>query len=284
MKAVVVGAAGQLGRALVAGAPSGAHVIAYDRSDLDITAKEQVDSAIATCEPDVVFNAAAYTAVDKAESEPDKAHAINADAVGYLAEASHNAGAKFVHVSTDFVFSGKDSVPYLPDAATAPLGIYGATKLAGEQEAAKADNSLIVRTAWVYDRMGRNFVNTMLRLMRERDTLSVVADQIGTPTLTDDLASALWQLADENAQGTFHFTNSGVASWYDFAVAIQEEAMATGSLDHAIPVLPIRTRDYPTPAARPCYSVLDCSKTYETLGKPARHWRQALRSIFEDND
>jgi len=284
MKAVVVGAAGQLGRALVAGAPSGAHVIAYDRSDLDITEVKQVDAAIASCEPNIVFNAAAYTAVDKAESEPDRAHAINADAVGYLAEASRNADAKFVHVSTDFVFSGKDGVPYTPDAATAPLGVYGATKLAGERAAGKVDNSLIVRTAWVYDRQGSNFVNTMLRLMRERDTLSVVADQVGTPTLTDDLAGALWQLAEEDARGTFQFTNSGVASWYDFAVAIQEEAMAAGTLDRAIQVLPIRTQDYPTPAARPSYSVLDCSKTYEALGKPARHWRKALRSIFEDND
>ncbi len=282
MKALVVGAAGQLGRALVETAPAGADVVALSREDLDIADAAAVNAAVGASGADIVFNAAAYTAVDKAESEPDAARAINADAVGYLADAARNAGARLVHVSTDFVFPGDAGRPYTPESPTAPLGMYGETKLAGEGLA--GNGSLIVRTAWVYAREGANFVNTMLRLMAERDELAVVADQIGTPTLASDLAGALWTLAEAGETGTLHYTNSGVASWYDFAVAIQEEALAAGRLTRQVPVRPIRTQDFPTPARRPSYSVLDCSRTYGKLGAPARHWRSALRSIFKDTD
>lgn len=280
MKALIVGAAGQLGRALVKTAPDDAKIVAYTRTDLDISDRDAVERAVRDSGADVVFNAAAYTAVDKAESEPDLARLFNAEAVGYLAQAARASGARLVHVSTDFVFPGNVGKPYTPDTPTAPLGVYGQTKLKGEQAA--GGDSLIVRTAWVYDRDGKNFVNTMLRLMGERDALSVVADQIGTPTLAGDLAAALWSLASQGATGVLHYTNSGVASWYDFAVAIQEEALAAGRLADAIPIKPIRTVDYPTPARRPHYSVLDCSDTYRRIGAPARHWRDALRSTFKD--
>ena len=280
MKALVVGAGGQLGRALLRTTPAGAELVAFDRTELDITDRAAVERTIGESGADIVFNAAAYTAVDKAESEIDRARAINAEAVGYLATAAKAHGALFVHVSTDFVFGGDAGTPYTPETQTNPLGVYGLTKLEGEKAA--GEDSLIVRTAWVYDRDGQNFVNTMLRLMDERDMLSVVADQIGTPTLADDLAVALWKLAEAGETGVLHFTNSGVASWYDFAVAIQDEAVAAGRLARAIPVSPIRTVDYPTPARRPHYSVLDCSETYKRLGEPARHWRTALRSIFKD--
>ena len=280
MKALVVGAGGQLGRALLRTTPAGAELVAFDRTELDITDRAAVERTIGESGADIVFNAAAYTAVDKAESEIDRARAINAEAVGYLATAAKAHGALFVHVSTDFVFGGDAGTPYTPETQTNPLGVYGLTKLEGEKAA--GEESLIVRTAWVYDRDGQNFVNTMLRLMDERDMLSVVADQIGTPTLADDLAVALWKLAEAGETGVLHFTNSGVASWYDFAVAIQDEAVAAGRLARAIPVSPIRTVDYPTPARRPHYSVLDCSETYKRLGEPARHWRTALRSIFKD--
>ena len=280
MKALIVGAAGQLGRALVKTAPDDAKIVAYTRTDLDISDRDAVERAVRDSGADVVFNAAAYTAVDKAESEPDLARLFNAEAVGYLAQAARASGARLVHVSTDFVFPGNVGKPYTPDTPTAPLGVYGQTKLRGEQAA--GGESLIVRTAWVYDRDGKNFVNTMLRLMGERDALSVVADQIGTPTLAGDLAAALWSLASQGATGVLHYTNSGVASWYDFAVAIQEEALAAGRLADAIPIKPIRTVDYPTPARRPHYSVLDCSDTYRRIGAPARHWRDALRSTFKD--
>lgn len=284
MRAFVVGASGQVGRALAACAPRGVEVIALGHDALDITAADAVNETIANGKAQYVFNAAAYTAVDKAESEPDAASAINATGVGHLAAAARASGAKLVHISTDFVFSGDAGTPYSPDGATGPLCVYGTTKLAGERLALLAPGALVVRTAWVYDRDGHNFVATMLRLMDEREELSIVADQIGSPTLAADLATALWALATKDIAGIRHFTNSGVASWYDFAVAIQEEALAAGQLRRTIPILPIRTSDYPTAAHRPPYSVLDCSTTYAELGGPARHWRSALRTLFKESD
>ncbi|MDG6079090.1 dTDP-4-dehydrorhamnose reductase [Erythrobacter litoralis] len=282
MKALIIGGAGQLGRALARSAPTGAEVTSLTRDELDITDGAAVSQAVERSGATAIFNAAAYTAVDAAESDPEAAYRINSEAVGHLAQAAQASKARLIHVSTDFVFAGNAGMPYPPDAPTQPLGVYGASKRDGEHAALSAPETLIVRTAWVYDRDGRNFVNTMLRLMQERDELGVVSDQLGTPTLADDLATALWSLAEKEVTGTLHFTNSGVASWYDFALAIQEEANAAGLLERAIPIKPIRTKDFPTPAQRPSYSVLDCSETYKHLGAPARHWRQALRSIFKD--
>ncbi len=280
MKALITGSDGQLGRALGAAAPAGAQVTGYDRAALDITDAAAVEAAVALVKPDIVFNAAAYTAVDKAESEEAAAFAINATAVGLLAEATRRHHAQFVHISTDFVFDGQSGIPYAPDAPTAPLGAYGRTKLAGEQAA--GSDALIVRTAWIYACTGGNFVRTMLRLMTEQPEVRVVADQIGTPTYAPGLASALWALAEQRARGIFHYTDSGVASWYDFAVAIQEEALAAGLLDRAAPVLPIATADFPTPARRPPCSVLDKASTFTALGAPAPHWRAQLRRMIED--
>ncbi|ODP36502.1 dTDP-4-dehydrorhamnose reductase [Sphingomonas turrisvirgatae] len=280
MKALIVGSGGQLGRALAAVAPAGAQVIGHDRAALDIGDAAAVDAAVAAARPDLLFNAAAYTAVDKAESEEAEALRINGTAVAVLAGAARRHGAQLVHVSTDFVFDGRSGVPYAPDAPTAPLGAYGRTKLAGEQ-AAGAD-ALIVRTAWVYGASGGNFVRTMLRLMRERDEVRVVADQIGTPTRVDGLAAALWALGGQGVRGTFQYTDSGVASWYDFAVAIQEEALAIGLLDRAVPVIPIPTTDFPTPARRPAFSVLDKQSSWDRLGWQAPHWRVALRTTLKE--
>lgn len=230
--------------------------------------------------PDVIVNAAAYTAVDKAESEEDTAFAVNAIAVGHLAAATRRVGARFVHVSTDFVFDGLSGVPYAPDAATGPLGVYGRSKLAGEQAAGK--DALIVRTAWVYAPNGGNFVRTMLRLMTERPEVRVVGDQIGTPTYAPGLAAALWTMALKGAKGIHHYTDAGVCSWYDFAVAIQEEAMGAGLLTKAVPIIPITTADYPTPARRPHYSVLDKTSTFAILDGPAPHWRDNLRRMMTE--
>jgi dTDP-4-dehydrorhamnose reductase len=268
MKVLIAGAAGQLGRALQASAPAGVTVIAPPEADFDITSAAAVAAAIARAAPDLVINAAAYTAVDKAESEPDLARRINADAVANL--AAH--APRLVHVSTDFVFDGSASQPIAPDAPPSPVSVYGATKLAGE--IAAGPNALIVRTAWVYAAQGSNFVHTMLRLMRERPEIRVVADQIGSPTHAASLARAIWALAGQ--KGLFHWTDAGVASWYDFAVAIQEEALAIGLLDKAATIIPIRTADYPTPARRPAYGVLDKSATWGITG-PAAHWRSELR-------
>ena len=280
MKALITGADGQLGTALQASVPAEIEIVAHDRLTLDLTDAAAVRDLVAAERPAVILNAAAWTAVDRAEAEESAAQAINADAVATLAAAAREVGAAFVHVSTDFVFDGVSGVPYAPDAATGPVSAYGRTKLAGEV-AAGAD-ALIVRTAWVYAPTGGNFVRTMLRLMAERDSVSVVADQIGTPTYAPDLARALWALWQVKATGIFHYTDAGVASWYDFAVAIQEEAIALGMLERAVPVVPIPTIAFPTPATRPHYSVLDKTRTWELLGGPGPHWRTNLRTMLKD--
>ena len=240
---------------------------------------------LADLRPSVVINAAAYTAVDRAESEQAAAFAVNADGPGHLARACAGLGARLIHVSTDFVFSGNACHPYQPADPTGPVSVYGESKLAGEQQVREAlgEQSVIVRTAWVYSRVGHNFVKTMLRLMAERDSLSVVADQVGTPTWARGLAEALWRIVDKpEIAGTLHWTDAGVASWYDFAVAIAEEAHAQGLLARPVAVKPIATADYPTPAARPAWSVLDKTASWQQLGCDGMHWREALRAMLAD--
>lgn len=278
MKALIVGGKGQLGRGLAATAPAGVELVIHDIDTLDITDAASVAAIMSAEQPDLVLNAAAYTAVDKAESDENAAHAVNATAVGILADAARETGARFVHVSTDFVFDGTSGIPYAPNAPTNPLGVYGRTKLAGEKLA--GGDALIVRTAWVYAPTGGNFVRSMIRLMGERPEVRVVADQIGTPTYAPGLAAALWRLAGQGVTGVHHYTDAGTASWYDFAVAIQEEALAAGLLCQAVPVIPIATVDYPTPARRPSYSVLDKASTFEALGGPTSHWRNELRAMI----
>lgn len=278
MKVLITGANGQLGRGLQASAPAGAEIVAHDVDTLDITDRAAVDALFEAERPQLVLNAAAYTAVDKAESDESVAHAVNATAVGILADAARTHGARFVHVSTDFVFDGTAGTPYAPDAPTSPISAYGRTKLGGELLA--GPDALIVRTAWVYAPTGGNFVRTMLRLMGERPEVRVVADQIGTPTYAPGLAQALWTLAEQGLSGTHHYTDAGAASWYDFAVAIQEEAVAAGILKGAVPIIPIATSDYPTPARRPSYSVLGKASTFSALGGPTPHWRENLRVMI----
>ncbi|CAM5359982.1 dTDP-4-dehydrorhamnose reductase [Sphingobium scionense] len=278
MKALIVGSNGQLGHALQAQAPQGVELVCADVDQLDITQPQAVTDWVERVRPNILFNAAAYTAVDRAEQDEVTALAINGTAVGTLAQAAHQVGAQFVHVSTDFVFDGASGTPYRPDAPTNPLSAYGRTKLVGEQLA--GDEAIIVRTAWVYAPVGGNFVRTMLRLMAERPEVRVVADQIGTPTYAPALADALWRLAAANVQGIHHYTDSGAASWYDFAVAIQEEALAAGLLDQQAKIVPIATADFPTPAHRPSYSVLDKTSTFSAIGGPALHWREHLRQMI----
>lgn len=282
MRALIAGAGGQLGRALQASVPAGVTVIAPPEADFDITDPDQVAATVKAAAPTLVINAAAYTAVDRAESEPAMAQRINVNAVGLLASEARHAGAAFVQVSTDFVFDGTAHRPYPPEAAPNPLSVYGRTKWEGEQAALDLHGSpLIVRAAWVYAAAGNNFMLTMLRLMRERPELRVVADQFGTPTHAASLARAIWALAGQNATGIHHWTDAGTASWYDFAVAIGEEAAALGLIPAAVPVLPIRTEDYPTPARRPAFGVLDKSGTWAAIG-PARHWRAELRDCLKE--
>jgi dTDP-4-dehydrorhamnose reductase len=281
MKALVTGAGGQLARAWMSAAPADWTVVGLARAELDLRDEQAVAAAVERHSPDLILNAAAYTAVDRAESEPDLAFLINRDGADHVAAAASRAGARLIQVSTDFVFDGRGGRPYRPNDPTGPTCVYGASKLAGEAAVIEAaPDALIVRTAWVYGASGANFLVTMLRLMASRPELGVVADQIGTPTSTLTLAAALWGLAGTDARGVLHYTDAGVASWYDFAQAIAEEGVAAGVLERAPSVRPIATADYPTPAARPAYSVLDKSAAFALLGRPAPHWRVALRSVL----
>ncbi|MBW8295550.1 dTDP-4-dehydrorhamnose reductase [Sphingopyxis sp.] len=280
MKALITGADGQLGQALQRTAPEGAEVVATTSSVLDIGDAKAVRSFVSATGPQILINAAAYTAVDQAETDSELAFRINGDAVGFLARAGEAVGARFVHVSTDFVFDGEAGRPYAPDAPTAPIGVYGCSKLRGEHEA--GEGALIVRTAWVYGSQGNNFVRTILRLIADRDELRVVADQIGTPTWASSLADGIWKLAAAGANGVYHYTDSGAASWYDLAVAVQEEALELGLVDRTAKILPIPSSAYPTPARRPHYSVLDKEATTAMLGLPAPHWRANLRLMLRE--
>ncbi|WP_439534800.1 dTDP-4-dehydrorhamnose reductase [Polymorphobacter sp.] len=277
MKILIAGSGGQLGRALQATAPAAHSVVAPPEAEFDITDEGAVAAAIGVHKPDLVINAAAYTAVDKAEADAVRARLINATAVEYLATQA----PALVQISTDFVFDGTAHRPIPPEARPNPLSVYGATKRAGELAALANPRALVVRTAWVYAAQGGNFVRTMLRLMAERPELAVVSDQIGTPTHAASLARAIWALVGARATGLHHFTDAGVASWHDFAVAIQEEALALGLLAQPVPVRAIMTADYPTPAARPHYGVLDKTATWAITGQPD-HWRTELRACLRE--
>lgn len=283
MRALVLGAAGQLGRALQVAAPRNATVIALPRGECDLGDRDAVRRAVGEAAPDVVFNAAAYTAVDAAEDNVRDAELINRDAPGWIAVAAAEVGARLVHVSTDFVFSGDSPKPYAVDAPTSPLSVYGRTKRDGEAKVLSAsDRHLVVRTSWVYASTGRNFVLTMLRLMRERGAVAVVSDQIGSPTWAAGLAETLWELASLHASGVMHVTDAGVASWYDFAVAIAEEGVEAGLLPPGTVVTPISSTAFQARARRPAFSVLDKSLTTGLLGRELPYWRANLRLMIKE--
>jgi dTDP-4-dehydrorhamnose reductase len=282
MKVMITGARGQVGRAVINAAPAMAEVVAVTHDELDIGDAIAVDQYVSVAKPHVIVNAAAYTAVDRAESEPDAARHVNTEGPANLAGSAAAVGARLVHLSTDFVFDGASSRPYLPDDPTNPLSVYGSTKRDGELAVrATLPEAVVLRTAWVYDAIGRNFLLTMLRLMRERGTVRVVADQFGTPTAAHSLAEAVWAIIARPAvTGTHHWTDSGVASWYDFAVAIAEESASAGKGSVTVNVIPISTADYATPAKRPGFSVLDTTATSAALELTPRHWRQNLRQVI----
>ncbi|QUL37662.1 dTDP-4-dehydrorhamnose reductase [Erythrobacter sp. JK5] len=279
MKVLITGANGQLGGALQRTAPAHADLNAIDVDDVDFTEDAMLRARLVVESPDVLINAAAYTAVDKAESDEQTARAINADAVAIMAEEMEAQGGKLVHVSTDFVFDGTSSRAYRPDDPRNPISAYGRTKAAGEDHL--RDTDLLVRTAWVYEAGGANFVRTMIRLMNERDELGVVSDQIGSPTWATGLANTIWSLIDKSASGTFHHSDDGAISWFDFAVAIAEEGHELGLIAKVPNIKPITTADYPTPAKRPAFSLLDCSATRELLGDQPVPWRTNLRRMLE---
>ncbi len=284
MRVLVLGGAGQVARAVAAAGPPRHAVVLKTRSELDIADEAQVAAALSVGGIDWIVNGAAYTAVDLAEKELDRARLVNETAVGSLARAAARTGCRLLHLSTDFVFDGQSNRAYLPSDATHPLSAYGATKLGGERQVIEhGRDAIILRTAWVYASTGRNFVLTMLRLMRERDEVRVVCDQIGSPTWAAGIAQAIWGFIDADAaSGIYHWTDLGIATWYDFAVAIQEEALTRGLLARAVPVIPIPSTAYPTPAQRPAFSVLNTESARSIVSSPPRHWRHNLRMMLDE--
>lgn len=297
MKVLLTGAAGQLGQALIASRPEAITLIATSRSGgegllpLDLADAQACRAAVEQHRPDWLLNAGAYTAVDKAESEPELAQAVNAGAPRAFAEALSRTGGSLLQLSTDFVFNGRQGSPYRPEQTRDPLGVYGASKAAGEQAVEQllggSGRAVILRTSWVMGPVGRNFALTMLRLHREREQISVVADQVGCPTSTLTLADACWRAIQRGSAKPgelgliHHWSDAGAASWYDVAVAIGELGQDLGRLQRAAQVAPITTADYPTPAQRPSYSLLDCTATRQALDLEPLHWRLALRRVLE---
>lgn len=284
MRVLLTGAAGQVGHAVLASVPPEVELTALTRAQLDITDEAAVRHAVNAYRPSLLINAAAYTAVDKAESEPAAALAINADGPRYLARAAEAIpGCRLVHLSTDYVFDGSSAEPYRPTDVTHPLNVYGRSKLEGERAVLGVlpERAVILRTAWVYAATGRNFLTTMLRLMGERAEVRVVADQVGSPTSATSIAAAIWAVARQpRVRGILHWTDAGTASWYDFAVAIAEEAGIAGLLPKSVKVTPISTAEYPTAARRPANSVLDTREAAAQLGISPPAWQSALRATL----
>ena len=290
MKVLLTGAGGQLGQALIASAPEGLELVATSREQLDLADPEACRSAVEQHQPDWVLNAGAYTAVDKAESEPELAHAVNAGAPEAFARALDQQGGRLLQISTDFVFNGTQGTPYQPEQARDPLGAYGASKAAGEAAVQSifgaGGRGLILRTSWVIGPVGKNFALTMLRLHREKEQLGVVADQVGCPSSTLNLATACWTVITSSSDKVelppvLHWCDGGAASWYDVSVAVGELAMDLGLLERAATVNPISTSDYPTPATRPGYSLLDCQTSRQVLQLEAQPWRAALKDVLQ---
>lgn len=294
MRILLLGANGQVGHALRTALVARGEVVAATRTGTlgdgsaceiaDFDQPGQVHDLVTRIAPTVVVNAAAHTAVDRAESERDAAFRANAETPAAIAQACLARDAWLVNYSTDYVFDGQGTRPYREDDATAPLGVYGASKLAGE-DAIRASGARhhILRTAWVYGAHGRNFMHTMLRLAAERDTLRVVADQVGTPTSADLIARVTAQLLDGRlpVSGTWHLTASGQTTWHGFAEAIIAGAHARGLLPRLTPVEAITTADFPTPARRPAYSVLDCTRLQESAGIVLPDWRDGLDAVLD---
>ena len=280
-KLVVIGKSGQLAWEIARLVPE---AVCLGRKDVDITSSEDIAAKLDKVKPDAVINASAYTAVDKAESDEENAYLLNQTAVANLAKYCKSHNVFFVHVSTDYVFNGEKGSPYTVDDAIEPQGMYGKTKAAGEAEVTSIlpAASAILRTSWVYSSHGNNFVKTMLRLMAEKPQLGVIDDQIGSPTWAKGLARACVEAASHRTAGVYHWSDEGVCSWYDFAIAIQQLGLEKGLLQQAVPVKPIPSSAYPTPAKRPHYSVLDKTLTRETFTSPLNHWREQLSAMMDE--
>lgn len=287
MRVLITGARGQVGHELMRYAPAGFEVVGLGSAELDIANADQVAEVVARIQPQLIINAAAYTAVDKAESDAARAFAVNRDGVAHLACAAERLAIPLLHISTDYVFAGDAAEPYRESDPTGPTGVYGVSKLAGEQALAEhCSRYLVLRTSWVFGVHGNNFVKTMLRLARERDELSVVADQHGGPTSARSIAAVLWQLVrlyvqqGELAWGVYHFSGLPSCSWHGFAEAIFQQAHEQGLIARVPNVHRIRTEDYPTLARRPQWSVLDCSRLSSLFGIAIPDWQLELADLL----
>jgi dTDP-4-dehydrorhamnose reductase len=285
-KILVTGSNGQLGKELkhLGFSFPGFEFVFLSREDLPIHHFETVRNTFEAYQPEFCINCAAYTAVDRAESEPELAFQVNGEAVGVLAAVCHAHHCRLIHISTDYVFDGTAKTPYREDSPVNPRNVYGASKLEGERQAAQYDpDAIIIRTSWVYSEFGKNFIRTMLRLMEEKESVRVVNDQLGSPTYAADLALAILEIiqhlsarpAATGLGGIYHFSNEGAISWYDLAVAIGQ---LTGS---KCTVEPIPTSQFPTPACRPQYSVLDKSKIQRVFGIRIRDWKKSLATCLD---
>jgi len=288
MRILITGGSGQLGQQLLKRSPKELNGEAVDiyapgREQLDLSIEQSCLSIVDSYRPSWIINAGAYTAVDRAEQEKEVAFSVNASAPAALARALQKTGGRMLQISTDYVFDGHQNYPYQPHDAPNPLSVYGLSKAAGEsavkQELSK-DNLCILRTSWVYGPVGKNFLLTILHLLQERSDVSIVCDQVGCPTATFGLADVCWSIVEKESSGTYHWSDAGVASWYDFAVAISEIAQSQGLLIKPAIIHPIPASDYPTSAARPIYSLLDTRLTQETIGKSSQHWRAALAEVL----
>jgi dTDP-4-dehydrorhamnose reductase len=283
MKVLIIGKSGQLASELIDTKPAGFEVLALGREDIEILTIDSISEQVTKFNPEIVLNASAYTAVDKAETDSDAAYAINFSAVENIAKVCKSNNIRLIHVSTDFVFDGQKNTAYSTSDKTNPISVYGDSKLAGEKAIREyhPDDSTIVRTSWLYSKHGNNFVKTMLRLMSEKEALSVVADQIGCPTYAKELACFIWKLASqEEIKPLYNWSDLGVASWYDFAVAIQDIAIECDILNKRIPIKTISTQEYPTPAKRPQFSLLDSIESHQIY--PANHWREQLKVMMSN--
>ncbi|AOS97193.1 dTDP-4-dehydrorhamnose reductase [Microbulbifer aggregans] len=288
MRVLLFGANGQVGRAcqeLMAGPEF--ELLPITRREADLSNPAEAYEAVVSREPQLVINASAYTAVDKAESEPELAQSVNGDSVAAMGKACAKVDIPLIHISTDYVFDGQGSKPYKEEDPVNPMGVYGATKLAGEQALEAGSNKVVIlRSSWVFGEYGSNFVKTMLRLGASRPELGVVSDQVGKPTYATDIASVILSLTriyrdtGDLPWGIYHCSNQGTCSWYDFACEIFNQAESQGFLESSPAVKPITTGQYPTPAARPAYSVLDCSKLERLLGAPLSHWQVGLERML----
>ena len=291
MRVLLIGSAGQLGRSLISYKPKNIELISKNKKELDITNESKCAKLISEYKPAWVINASAYTKVDEAEINIEEAYSVNSLGPNNLAKAIKKFGGNILHFSTDFVFSGDQSKPYSPYQKTNPINVYGKSKLEGEtainQSLGKTGQALIIRTSWLIGSVGRNFALTMLKLHKEKESISVVNDQIGSPTTTSSLAKLSWEIISESNKNIqlpsiCHFSDAGVASWYDLAVAVGEISEEIGLIEKAAKVLPIKSSEYPTRALRPNYSVLDCSLTYKLLEIEPTHWRSSLYELLKE--